>query len=129
MDCAGLIAFKDVGFCLALATFNIIVNTDSVGQDVKKNITITAKRELSLLYDFLDKLLFFLDTEGFLLNSIKDIKIKKKEDELVLICTAIGSLFKEFNYDVQGNIKSVTYNNMNIKKTDKGYDLTVVIDI
>ncbi|MFC1755035.1 archease [Thermoproteota archaeon] len=30
---------------------------------------------------------------------------------------------------MQGNVKSVTYNDMDIKKTDDGYELTVVVDL
>ena len=36
----------------------------------KKKISITAKRIESLLYDFLEELLFLMDTDSFMINSL-----------------------------------------------------------
>lgn len=120
-------AFKNAAF----ASFNVIVNTDKVKKKIKKTINIEAKRELSLLYDFLEELLFLLDTEGFLLASIDKIEVKKEtEDRFTVTATIQGDVYTQENkYDVQGNIKSVTYNDMDIKQTDGGYELTVVLDL
>ncbi|MBN1503314.1 archease [Candidatus Woesearchaeota archaeon] len=108
----------------ALGAFNYLHNTDEIRPVIKKQIKISAKRIESLLYDFLEELLFLLDTEGFLLNKIEDMKISK---EYELECTAYGDSFQ--NYDIHGNIKSVTYSDMFIKKEDNQYVVQVVLDL
>ena len=80
-----------------------------------------------MLYDFLEQLLFLLDTEGFILSEIKDMKIKQEKNNYSLQCIALGDNYK--NYEVKGNIKSVTYSEMLIKKEEKGFVVEVVLDI
>lgn len=116
-------AFKNA----AIASFNVIVNTDNVEPKITKELSIEAKRDLSLLYDFLDELLFLLDTEGFLLAEVKEITIT---DDFKLKATIVGDNHSQDNkYDVQGNVKSVTYNDMEIIKEDNKVKLTVVLDL
>ncbi len=107
----------------AYATFNIITETDKVKSVKEFNIEVESKRELSLLYDFLEELLFLLDTEGFVLSEVKSLSI----DGSKLKAKVVGDNFK--NCSVHGNIKSVTYSDMEIVKNDNGYELTVVVDI
>ncbi len=108
----------------ALGTFNIIFDPSKVKPKIRKKIQLTAKRDESLLYDFIDELLFLLDTEGFLLSKAEDMKISEGWS---LSCTIFGDDFR--NYDVQGNIKAVTYNDMFIKKKGQNYIIQLVLDL
>lgn len=107
----------------AKAAFGILIECNKVNPKIEKKITLSAKKTESLLYDFIEELLFMLDVDGFLLSDIKDLSIKDN----TLICTAYGDNYK--NYEISGNIKSVTYNDMEIKKTDDGYEITMVVDL
>lgn len=100
-------AFENV----ALGTFAIIIDPEEVQPRIKKEFTIKAKRMEALLYDFLEELLIFLDTDGWLLNKCE---VNVDENNLSLSCVAYGDYYKK--YDVNGNIKSVTYSDMEIKK-------------
>ncbi|MBN2422729.1 archease [Candidatus Woesearchaeota archaeon] len=111
----------------ALAMFNIICNTDSVKPEMKKIIRISAKKKESLLYDFLEELLFLLDTEGFLLNKTEKLKITEKDNEFSLGCTVYGDNYKK--YKVKGNIKSITYNDMFIKEDNNEFMIQAVVDL
>lgn len=111
----------------AEATFAILKDPEEIKPEIKKEFAIEAKRIHSLLYDFLEEVLIFLDTDGWLLSKVDEIKIEKTEDGYKLKCTCSGDSYK--NYEVAGNIKSVTYNNMEIKETPEGWQLRVVIDI
>ncbi|MCK4550749.1 MAG: archease, partial [Candidatus Aenigmarchaeota archaeon] len=51
----------------ALAVFNIMVDTKKVEPKIKKEIEITGKNKETILFDFIDELLFFLDAENFIL--------------------------------------------------------------
>jgi SHS2 domain-containing protein len=107
-----------------IAMFNILGETKKVKVTKSKKIKIKADSYESLLYDFLDELLYLLDTEDLFLKDIKNIKITK---EFELTGIVHGDDYK--NYDLKGDIKAVTYNDMSIKKTNKGYETTVVVDI
>ena len=110
----------------AMAGFNFLTNTKKVEKKIEKKISISANRLESLLYDFLEELLYLLDNRGFILSEIKDMKIKE-DDTFSLECTVLGDSYK--NYEVKGNIKSVTYSEMEIKKDKGNYVIEVVLDI
>ena len=109
----------------ALATFNIMTDTTKVKPNIKKEIKIGAHDMNALLYDFLDELLFFLDTEGFLLNKIENIKIDTENFKLE--ATALGDSHK--GYEVHGNVKSPTYNDMKVEEKDGQWMVQAVVDI
>lgn len=110
----------------ALAGFDFLTDTTKVEKKIKKKIKISASRVESLLYDFLEELLFLTDTAGFILSEIKDMKIKE-DKAFTLECTALGDHYKK--YDVKGNIKSVTYSEMLIDKKPDEFVIEVVLDI
>ena len=120
-------AFVNAG----LAVFSILKNPEQVKQIIKKDINVKSKNYSSLLYDFLEELLFLLDTNGFLLNKIMSLKIEKKENKLNLSCKITGDNYK--NYHISGNIKSITYNDMIIDQDfaekDKKVMLQFVVDL
>jgi len=107
----------------ALAAFNILTDITRVQPKIKHEIKIHYKKKESLLYDFLDQLLFLLDTEGFILAKVDKIKITSSE----LTATVSGDSYK--NYDVHGDIKSVTYNDMLIEEKPNKVIVQVVLDI
>ena len=120
-------AFVNAG----LAVFSILKNPDKVKSIINKDVNVESKEYSSLLYDFLEELLFLLDTGGFLLSKITDLKIEKKQDKLNLSCKIAGDNYKKYN--ISGNIKSITYNDMIINQDfavkDKKVMLQFVVDL
>ena len=108
----------------ALATFSILINPDKVSAKTQHNISVTVKTKESLLYDFIEELLFFLDTEGFVLSKVENLKITKG-DAFILTCIVYGDSFKNYN-TITGNIKSVTYNDMII---DENFEDKVMVQV
>ncbi len=111
----------------AVAAFDFLTDTSRVAKKLEKKVSIKANRVESLLYDFLEELLFMLDTDGLIVSEIKDLKIIQDKDEFSLQCSALGDSYK--NYEIKGNIKSVTYSEMKIEKTKDTYVIEVVLDI
>ena len=108
----------------AFAMFNILGETKKVKTKKKKKIKIKSRSYESLLYDFLEELIFLLDTENFFLGKVENLKIG---EDFSLSATVFGDNIK--NYEVNSDIKAVTYSDMKIEKTKKGYEATVVVDI
>jgi len=108
----------------AIAMFNILGKTEEVKVTKQKNIKIKARNIEALLYDFLEEILVLLDTDGIFIHDIKEIKISDKFE-----LTAVIEGDDLNNYDLSGDIKAVTYNDMSIKKKKGRYEATVVVDI
>ncbi|MBU2634442.1 MAG: archease [Nanoarchaeota archaeon] len=104
----------------ALAMSSIMVDSKKVKPKIKKTINIKGNDIKSLLYNFLEELLFLLDTEYFLLNQIEEIKIKDNS----LKATITGDIVKD-EYELLGEVKAVTYNDMEITKSY----VQVVVDL
>jgi len=119
----------------ALAVFNILLDTNQVKSIEKHEVKIKAKRKQSLLYDFIEELLFLIDTKGFLLSKVENMKIKdntKDENgEIELSCTVYGDAYQ--NYETHGDIKAATYNDMEIIEDNPTEDgkikLVMVVDV
>ena len=98
-----------------------IISEDKIKEKVIKKIKVKGIDEKSLLYNFLEEILFLLNTKNFLLSKVKEIKIKDKE----LTATLTGD--KLDNYKLGLDVKAVTYNDMFIK--ERPYIIQVVLDI
>ncbi len=111
----------------ALATTAIMTDIKKIQKKTKRNMKIESKTKEALLYDFLEELLFYLDTEGFLLSKVTQIKITNK-DNYILEAELEGD-YAERGYDVRTAIKAVTYNDMKIEEKDNLVTIQVVHDL
>lgn len=111
----------------AIAMFEVMIKTKKIEKKITKKIEIKAEDKESLLYKWLEELLYLLDTEFFMLNNIKNMKITEKE-KYVLKAEIIGDTFKE-EYERYGAVKAVTYNEMFVKEEKGKVTVQVVLDI
>ena len=110
----------------ALGMFNVMLDTSKIKQVKKHSFIIKSENEESLLYDFLEHLLFLVDSEGFLLSEVIEITIIKNK-ELTLVAKVIGD--NHTDQEVHSYIKAVTYSEMFIKKEKDRYIIQLVFDI
>ena len=116
-------AFENAG----LAMFNIISNTDNIGQDKSITFEITSEDEVSLLYDYLEELLFYHEIE-FALFSAFDVKIKKKNENYYLTATIKGEDIDWDKHERNCEIKAITFHQMEVKKNDN-VCLKAIVDL
>jgi len=90
---------------------------------IEKSFEIKGKDRESLLYGFLEEILVLLDSEDFLVSEFKDISIVGDE----IRCVVIGD--KAENYKFTNDVKAVTYSDMFVKETEKGWECQVVLDV
>ncbi len=112
----------------AIAMFEVIIKTEKIEKNITKKIETESEDRESLLYKWLEELLFLLDTEFFMLNSVKNIKITKKGKKYFLKADVVGDTFKE-EYGRHGAVKAVTYNEMFVKEEKGKATVQVVLDI
>jgi SHS2 domain-containing protein len=121
----------DDGFSTSVeAFFEILLGkSDFVHNKVTKKIILKAKKISSLLYDFLNELVFYFDSEDLLLQIVNNLVIEK-DDENHFILTASLSGDYQYDYSLRTEIKNMTYNEMEILESENGvWSLTVVVDI
>lgn len=110
----------------ALATA-VSMSSEKVKKNITKKIKVNGNNKESLLYSFLDEIVYLFDAENFLLSDVKKIKITEKKGKLILNAELIGDNSK--NYEIKEHIKSVTYHDMFVKKDKSKWVAQVVVDV
>jgi SHS2 domain-containing protein len=108
-----------------LALTALVVEPQKVSTEVSRNLSVKATSLQGLLFDFLDEILYLLDTEKFLPACAKNLSIVERDEHYVLDATLLGDDAKKF----PGNLKAVTYSEMIVEETEDCWVIQVVIDI
>ena len=108
----------------ALAMFNTM-HDGKIKSKKSFKIKVKGKDFESLLYNFLEELLFLFDVEGFFLSNIKSIKIDGKKFKLEAVVFGDDVL----KYKMHLGIKAITYNDMFVKKVKGKWVAQVVLDV
>jgi len=110
----------------ALAMFEVIVNTKQVKQMVKKNVAASGNDLQSLLFNWLNKLLVFVDAENLAFSGF-DVKVDEKKLKLRAVCK--GERMNRKRHETRTNVKAATYHKMEIKKEKNKWKAQVILDI
>lgn len=108
----------------ALAMFNSM-HDGKIKNKKSFKLKVQGKDFESLLYNFLEELLFLFDSKNFFLSKVKKIKIDKEKKKLE--AEVIGD--NPENYEIHIDIKAITYNDMFIKKIKGTWVAQVVLDV
>lgn len=93
----------------------------------KREISVEGTNLESLLYNFLEETIFLLSAESFI-GLVEKIEIKELEEGYELKATLKGS--QSINFESNGEVKAVTYNEMHVKQNDEGmWECQVVVDL
>jgi SHS2 domain-containing protein len=98
-----------------------IEDQDQGVSSVKQTITLEAMDYEGLMILFLEELLYRL-TEDYMFYEVIKLTIS---NEFSLKAQLKGSQISSYQRD----IKAVTYHNLNIRSTDRGYEVNIVFDI
>jgi len=109
------------------ATAAIMTDVSKIKHKLDKEINISASSKEALLYDFMDELIFLLDTESFIAAEVKQITITIKNLRFELNAVVLGDTAD--SYDVHTYIKAPTYNDMSIKEENGKFTVQMVHDI
>ena len=106
----------------ALAVSSVLGRGKKIKDSKQKEITVSGKDNESLLYNFIDELIYLFDAEEFIVSKA-EVKIKDGK----LNCVVYGD--NSINYDDLDAIKSPTYAEMYVKQKDKFWECQVVLDV
>ena len=108
----------------SLAIFNIISDTKDISPLTEITFEITSEDEVSLLYDYLEELLFYHETE-FMLFSEFHVKI---DDNLNLKAKIKGETIDWDKHDRKTEIKAITYHQMQVKMNSP-VEVRAIVDL
>ncbi|MBS7619819.1 archease [Candidatus Bathyarchaeota archaeon] len=110
---------------IALGAFNAITLLEEVEPLESRIVEVRSEDYPALLYDFLDELLFIHDSELLVFSKI-DVKIG--ENPLRLIAECRGERLDSNRHKSRIVIKAITFHQMKIEETPKGWRIRVVFD-
>ena len=124
-------AYENAG----LAMFNVVTDIGKVKKQESREFEIVSEDLVSLLYDYLEELLFLQDTEFLFFSDFKIIieKIVSEPssdlENYKLACTAYG---EEINWDVhdhRSEVKAITFHKMCVNEDNGVFKLRAILDL
>ena len=112
----------------AVAVEETMVNVDLVQPKEKIKILGENAKIDSLLFDFLDELLFFKDYKQLVFSKF-EIEIKEENQKYHLICVAHGEKINFAKHEPKVDVKAITMHEFKVEKVKDGWKARVLIDI
>ncbi len=109
----------------AYAMFDILTNIDEVKKTGRFDIQVSASDVEELLVTWLDELLYRYETERVIFKRF----VIEDMDETSLRATAFGEKIDPLRHEIKLEIKSVTYHQLKVEKTDDGWRAQVIFDV
>jgi len=107
---------------IALAA--LLVERATVSEIERRRITVEAETDLDLMHDLLTELLALFTVDGFIW---RDACVKEVDRSLRV--TIRGEPFEPTHHPFRGEIKAVTYHQLLVENSSKGWRSRVIFDI
>ena len=105
--------------------FSLIINSVEVSIKNTKMITVTAPDMEALLVNWLNELIYLLDTRYLLFKNFEVSKISETE----IKAKAYGEKLDAKRHHLKREVKAATYHRLKIEKTTSGWQAQVIFDI
>jgi SHS2 domain-containing protein len=109
----------------ALAMLSFMTDVEAIEPVEERAVQVKAEDLYSLMFDWLDELLFFFEAESLVMNAF-EIAVDPAEFSIRGICR--GGRFDPEKHEAGIIIKAVTYNMMEVKKNER-WHARVVLDV
>lgn len=125
----GIIAFgEDISEAFgnaAYAMFDILTDIGKIKEKSSFEVQVSADNAAELLVVWLNELLYQYEVERFICRrfSIDDM------DETSLHALVFGEKIDPVRHEIRTEIKSVTYHQFRVEKTDDGWEAQVIFDV
>lgn len=112
----------------ALAVTNTMVkDLKSVKNNVSKTIKVEGNDMQTLLFNFLQEIIFLKDAKRLLLNKF-NIKISEGK-KLKLVAKASGEKLNMKKHELLVDVKAVSMHNFKVVKMKSGWSTSVILDV
>jgi SHS2 domain-containing protein len=108
-----------------VAFFDLVTDTQSIEPKEERVIDVEGNGLAELMNQWLNELLFLLDTQGFLFREF-DAEVINSHN---LRVKAKGEVFREETHERRTEIKGITYHQLDVRKQDNKWVAQVIFDI
>jgi SHS2 domain-containing protein len=109
----------------ARALFDLIVESNGIDAREEAFVEVRGPDPASLLVNWLSELLYLHDAEGWL---FRDFEIQSLHDTS-LAARAFGEQFQRSRHQLKLQVKAVTYHQLALEETPRGWRAQVYVDI
>ena len=109
----------------ARALLHLIVDLDSIGPREEVTVRVEGHDPADLLVNWLSEILYLHDAEGWLFN---DFSLHSLEDRS-LAAAARGEKFDPERHQAKLLVKAITYHQLTLEKTARGWRAQVYVDV
>ncbi len=111
----------------ALAVASLMWNWENIERKIEHQLKVRGKDLEQLLVNFLEEIIYQYETKKFLLGSVEELIIEKAGKGYQLKAIFKGDRHSE-KYKIHGDVKAITYNEMEINSRER-FVVQVVVDI
>ena len=130
------IAFEAIGRSIpelftaaADATMNVMIeNLEAIEPRQTRRIELKNDKIDMLLFEFLQELIYFKDTDRLLLR-VRDVQIDEKDSAYFLRTAATGEKLDPARHEQRADVKAVTLHRFRVEKIDNEWKASVILDI
>jgi SHS2 domain-containing protein len=116
---------KEVFANAALGLFNLMADLNDLGENIKREVEMSAEDIEVLLVEWLNELIYISDVEHVILKRFEINALSSTE----LKATCFGEKIKPGQNRLKREIKAATYHMLQINKVDGGYKVQIIFDI
>lgn len=112
----------------ALALANLMWDPEAVAAARSRPVEVTGSDLQQLLLNFLEEVLFLLDSQRFLLHAVANLEIGTAGPGFSLSAEFLGD-DADRGGEIFGDVKAVTYHEMEIVSSHDRWSIQVVVDM
>ena len=113
----------------AEATLEVMLaNAQSLQPRQRRNVQVESEVLDLALLRFLEELVYFKDTEQLLLRPV-GIAVRQRAGQWVVDGTLEGEAIDPSRHELSADVKAVTLHRLDVRRTNGGWEATVVLDI
>ncbi|MDP3917414.1 MAG: archease [Nanoarchaeota archaeon] len=110
------------------AVFETISDVEKVDKIKVYDISLKSDTLEKLLYDFLETIVYYKDTDSVVFNSC-EVKIEEKDNNFLLKGKIYGEYINRNKHELYSDVKAITMHMFKLEKKGDNYKATVVLDI
>lgn len=110
----------------ALAFFEVMINTRQIKPKVTKNVKVSGDDLESLMFNWLNALLVYVDGHNI---AFSKFNVSVDEKKLKLVGECVGEKIDNKRHETRTAIKAATYHKLEVKKENDCWKAKVIVDI
>ena len=118
-------SLEDLFINAALGTTSLMIEQHEISANTKKEINLKGNDMENLFIKWLDEVIYLFDTEGFLIKNVLVETLRATSLRAILH----GEKYNKIKHEIKLYLKSVTYHQLEIKQTKKGWGAKVFFDV